>query len=144
VARRPRSGHVTLHLNSARGNLWRSSVVKDWQGGTDVEVPAMSIKEAWDRDAYFKIDIEGAEMEILETMIAAGKRCRGLVYEWSFDVDRSIPRFVAVRDGLRKMYPIVNHGKVNEEEPVWLPSWFPPLRLVWAGHPDKLKEMRKS
>jgi FkbM family methyltransferase len=140
VAKAPRSGKLTLHLNSARGNLWRSSVEREWQGGESVEVDAVGISTIWDSGSYWKMDVEGSEMAILETLLAKrAKPAAGLVFEWSFDVDRSIPRFVAVRDGLRERYDIVNHGKIAEDAPEWLPSWFPPARLVWCGPEGRLK-----
>jgi len=49
-----------------------------------------------------KMDIEGAEMPILEAL--AGEPVHRLVFEWSFDIDPSIERFWAVQATLEATY----------------------------------------
>jgi FkbM family methyltransferase len=71
------------------GNVWRNSIVKKWNN-KGIKVPCLNFE---DEAKYFdccKMDIEGAEMLILEN---TKKVFRKLVYEWSFDIDDSLPRF---------------------------------------------------
>ncbi|HSC14599.1 MAG TPA: FkbM family methyltransferase [Gammaproteobacteria bacterium] len=121
---------VRFHVNSARGNFWRNSTVKVWRGGYSIDVPAVHFSKALDGAHDVKMDIEGAEMPILEAMTERpGPR---LVFEWSFDIDRSVPRFRAVVEKLRSWYGSVTYGKFDETVPMWGESWFPPCRTVWC------------
>lgn len=140
LADEPNEGHITLHRNTARGNVWRSSVERSWQGGEDIEVPTIEMadvcEEGTERDwrkALLKMDIEGSEMAILEEFISHEVSFAAMVFEWTFDVDRSIPRFLRVIEGLRELYGDVRYGGFDETEPEWKPSWFPPCRLVYCS-----------
>lgn len=62
-----------------------------------------------------KLDIEGSEMEILENFDYYDRVDR-LVFEWSFDKDKSIKRFYNVIDKLNKYYTIKGHHRVNRDE----------------------------
>jgi FkbM family methyltransferase len=131
---------VTLHCNTARGNVWRNSIEREWRGGEDITVPAFNIKkvlEAVPADSYLKMDIEGTEMPILEWMLAnhrmTVRQLAGMVFEWSFDVDRSIARFTNVIDGLSELYDEVKNARIPDDAPAeWPPQWNPPCRVVWA------------
>lgn len=128
------SDHVremTLYVNGARGNFWRNSVVKPWRGGTQRTVPAAHWSTL-DMQRRFKIDIEGSEMPIIEDMIASGAFPPALVFEWSFDIDRSILRFQRAVAGLRKHYSNVVYPGFDETAIEWAPEWFPPCRTAWC------------
>jgi FkbM family methyltransferase len=121
---------LTLHQNSKNRNFWRNSVIHKWRGGTSVEVPAVYWKNAV-RDGWScKMDIEGSEMGVIEQM--SERKFNKLVFEWSFDIDGSIPRFVSAVGGLRGVYSNVVYAKFDESKPVWDKSWFPPCRTVWC------------
>lgn len=128
----PSKKYVAFSVNSANGNYWRSSTVHKWRGGELMSVRAehwtTAVKQGWD----VKMDIEGAEMPVLEAMVKAGQLPPRLVYEWSFDIDGSIPRFQGVVAGLRKAYKNVAYSRFDETVPVWGASWFPPCRTVWC------------
>lgn len=123
---------VTLHVNSARRNFWRNSIVKPWRGGHSVQVPAAHYLAALPAGWDVKMDIEGAEMPLLEqlTGVLGANLIGRLVFEWSFDIDKSIPRFSSVVERLRSIYGHVVYGKFDEREPLW--KWFPPCRTVWC------------
>ena len=55
-----------------------------------------------------------------------------MVFEWSFDIDASIPRFRAVAAKLLGHYGSVVYGKFDEAQPKWRGEWFPPCRTVWC------------
>jgi FkbM family methyltransferase len=72
------------------GNVWRNSIVKKWNN-KGIKVPCLNFdKEAMNFECC-KMDIEGAEMPILENSTRLFKK---MVYEWSFDIDASLPRFL--------------------------------------------------
>lgn len=121
---------VVLHCNVARGNVWRNSIERHWQGEADIVVPAVNVKTLWRSMRHVKMDIEGTEMPILEKVAKA--KVQSLVFEWSFDVDPSIPRFHAVIEKLRTVYDEVRYGGFDETADTWLPAWFPPCRMVWC------------
>lgn len=123
--------HAVLHLNSANGNYWRNSLVKTWRGGEDVSVPTVALASLPVAGFDCKMDIEGSEMPVLEAPNLP--TWRRLVFEWSFDVDPSIPRFGAVVKKLRSRYSDVRYPKFDETQPVWGTSWFPPCRTVWCS-----------
>jgi len=128
---------VTLHCNTARGNVWRNSIERNWKGGTDIEVPTVHAKRILSGDKWLKMDIEGTEMPILEWLFTGvGNKYlpAGMVFEWSFDVDPTIARFHGVVEQLESAYELVkgtNLGKIDEMD-AWPPAAFPPCRLVYA------------
>lgn len=131
-----RRKEVVLHCNVARGNVWRNSIERDWRGSEDIVVPTVPLKDVLaliGDNTWWKMDIEGTEMPILEHMLSHRVTWpRGMVYEWSFDVDPSLARFEAVAAGLANHYDNVTHGGYQDGYTTWQPAWFPPCRLVWA------------
>jgi FkbM family methyltransferase len=82
------------------GNVWRNSIVKKWNN-KGIKVPCLNFDvEAKNFDCC-KMDIEGAEMLILEN---TNKVFKKLVYEWSFDIDGSLNRFRKVVDNQKQIY----------------------------------------
>lgn len=123
---------ATLHRNTARGNVWRNSIERSWRGGTDIEVKCVNIEKIWKPNRFIKMDIEGSEMAILEG-VGSRVKVRGLVFEWSFDVDPSLQRFADVIANLETMYSKVTNGTVQESPTgQWLPEWFPPCKTVFC------------
>ena len=80
------------------------------------------------------MDIEGAEMLILEN---TNKVFKKLVYEWSFDIDGSLPRFWNIIEKQKNQYSdfkdIGNTGKFKTRDyDVWQKSWFPACANIFA------------
>lgn len=124
------SGQMTLHRNTARGNVWRNSLYKPWQGGSEIEVRCIPVSEVWDQSMHVKLDAEGAEMPILEQMMESPPV--RIVFEWSFDIDPSITRFNAVIAGLEERYGRVRYGKIPLGHDEWPSAWFPACKTVWC------------
>lgn len=111
---------------------WRNSIVKRW-GKLGLKVPAVRFDtEARGFDCC-KMDIEGAEMPILEaTEVLFGK----LVYEWSFDIDRSLTRLWRVLDRQQENYRLkaewkrIHYHHRDYEE--WQANWFPFCTTVFC------------
>jgi FkbM family methyltransferase len=72
--------------------VWRNSIVRKWND-KGIKVKCVNFdNEALEFDCC-KMDIEGAEMPILENTESKFKK---LVYEWRFDVDPSLSRLCNV------------------------------------------------
>jgi FkbM family methyltransferase len=123
-------GTANLHRNTARGNVWRNSLFKQWRGGDTIQVPTQPVTDYWLPGNCIKLDAEGAEMPILEAQ--ATQPVKKLVFEWSFDIDRSITRFNNVIEQLRNTYQDIHYSKFQEGHEEWPSSWFPPCRTVWC------------
>ena len=84
------------------GNVWRNSMFKNWNG-KGIKVDCLNFDETVPDDVCVKMDIEGAEMPILET---TNRKFKKIVFEWSFDIDRSLNRFRKVIDSMSADYNI--------------------------------------
>lgn len=120
-------GERSFFTNDAKGNVWRNSLLKQWRGGRTIQVPTVAVESVFD-GSHVKMDIEGSEFEILEQ--ADLSKIGDLVFEWSFDIDPSIPRFAAAIKRLRSEFRLVSYGKFDESQERWPGSWFPASRLV--------------
>jgi len=98
----------TLSVNGANGNVWRSSLLKNWRGGTDVVVPVESIEEHWTPDVCVKMDVEGSELNLLGGL--GSKRVQMLVFEYSFDILPDMAQFKELMEMLRATYEHVHGG----------------------------------
>jgi len=118
-----------IYLNIQKnGNTWRNSIVKNWNGGKK-KVDCINIETILNKNVCCKMDIEGAEMLILENLNVMPKK---MVYEWSFDIDDNIDRY---RNVLKKMinnYENVKHNSIKDEHKIWQKGWFPPCRNVYC------------
>jgi len=116
---------VTLFIGN-NNNVWRNSIVKKWNN-KGIKVPCLNFDEEALKFDCCKMDIEGAEMMILEN---TKKVFRKLVYEWSFDIDPSLPRFWSVVESQQLKYnnaqDIGNIAKFKSRDyDTWQNSWFP-------------------
>lgn len=112
--------------------VWRNSIVKKWNN-KGLKVPCLNFdKEAQGLDNC-KMDIEGAEMPILEN---AKKVFNKLVYEWSFDIDPSLERLWAVIDKQKRNYRVEAAWSTicytDKREVTWQKSWFPACTNVFC------------
>jgi FkbM family methyltransferase len=114
------------------GNVWRNSMYKNWNG-KGVKVDCVNFDESIPNGACVKIDIEGAEMPILES---TKRKFKKLVFEWSFDIDGSLPRFWNIIDKLKKDYQVAEIGNtakyVSRDYDLWQKSWFPACTNVFC------------
>jgi FkbM family methyltransferase len=122
---------VVLFIGN-NGNVWRNSIVKKWNN-KGIKVPCLNFEsEAKNMDCC-KMDIEGAEMLILEN---TNKVFKKLVYEWSFDIDPSLSRCWSLIESQAKHYNI-NYEKHrichdDKRESVWQKHWFPACTNVFC------------
>lgn len=105
------------------GNVWRNSIVKQWNN-KGIKVNCLNFeKESIDFDCC-KMDIEGAEMAILEN---TNKVFEKLVYEWSFDIDGSLNRFRNIIDTQKEIY---NKVEIQDKRYYELPDEHIPKRFI--------------
>ena len=118
-----------IYLNIQKnGNTWRNSIVKNWNGGKK-KVDCINIESILNKDVCCKMDIEGAEMLILENLNSIPKK---MVYEWSFDIDDNIDRYRSVLKKMIDNYENVKHNSIKQEHKIWQKGWFPPCRNVYC------------
>jgi FkbM family methyltransferase len=115
------------------GNVWRNSIVKKWNN-KGIKVPCVNFETEAKKFDCCKMDIEGAEMLILEN---TNKVFKKLVYEWSFDIDPSLTRFWKIIEKQNKQYSnlkdVGNTGRFKSRDyEVWQKSWFPACTNVFA------------
>jgi FkbM family methyltransferase len=84
------------------GNVWRNSIVKKWNN-KGIKVPCLNFESESINFDYCKMDIEGAEMLILENTKKVFKK---LVFEWSFDIDGNLNRFRNCINKLKNIYDV--------------------------------------
>jgi len=80
--------------------VWRNSLYKNW-GNQKFTVKCINFNDVIKQEHCVKMDIEGAEMPILESMTVMPKK---MVFEWSFDIDKSYNRYRKVIDRLKPYY----------------------------------------
>ncbi len=89
--------------------VWRNSIVKKWNN-KGIKVPCINFDEEAKKFDCCKMDIEGAEMLILEN---SNKIFDKLVYEWSLDIDRNINRLRTLIKKQESMYNrIIEDGSI--------------------------------
>lgn len=130
VTEREDAAELAFYRNTANGNLWRNSLHRKWRGGETIKVKTVPVGPYWKSTNCVKLDAEGIEMPILEKY--AEVRVKKLVFEWSFDIDVSIPRFEKAIATLKRTYPNVTYSGYAKGYTEWQASWFPACRTVWC------------
>lgn len=103
------------------GNFWRNSLIKNWNG-KGIQVECAKFDEVVQQGTNIKMDIEGAEMPIIESTNLKFKR---LIFEWSFDIDPDLTRYWNILERLKLSYSVNCPDYKNKGVSVWPKSWFP-------------------
>ena len=109
-------------------NVWRNSLYKNW-GNEKFTIDCVHYENVITKDSIVKMDIEGAEMAILESMQEFPKK---MVYEWSFDIDPSLTRYREILKKMKKRYKSIRGTEFNFDFVEWQKSWFPPCANVYC------------
>ena len=109
--------------------VWRNSLYKNW-GNQKFNVDCIHFSEVFKNTSdCCKMDIEGAEMDILEQMELMPNK---MVFEWSFDVDESLNRYRNLINKMNVKYNNVKSPKYNDDYVIWQKSWFTPCANVYC------------
>jgi len=113
-------------------NVWRNSIVKKWNN-KGIKVPCLKFDVEALKHTNCKMDIEGAEMPILERTVKIFDK---LVYEWSFDIDPSLERLWNLIDKQKKNYKIEAQWSdiryKTRQDLFWQSNWFPACTDVFC------------
>ncbi len=112
--------------------VWRNSLYKNWNG-KGIKIQCEKFDDVIPNDVCIKMDIEGAEMPIIEK---TNKVFNKFIFEWSFDIDQSLIRFWDVIDILKNKYDVKfeEHRTCYDDrrESIWQKSWFPACSNVFC------------
>lgn len=128
------SKHINLYLCQGSYNKYRHSIIPK-KGRQSVRVACVKISDLlkmFPTVNCIKMDIEGAEIDILENIDLDNLRqIQKLVFEYSFDIDPSIPRFLKIIERLKNVYNTVYYTKVKSDELEY--KYFPPCVNVYCS-----------
>ena len=115
---------MDLYLCNTPYNKYRHSVIKHKSTvkRKTVKVQCLDIKKVLSKHKdinAIKLDIEGAEMCILENVNFKKYKIDKLVFEWSFDFDPSLKRFKKMIRKLKKQFKVVYHIELLKSAKVW-------------------------
>jgi FkbM family methyltransferase len=125
----------TLDLYLCKGdyNKYRHTIFPK-RGRSTVKVQNTNIRKLLAEGKFngIKIDIEGAEIPILESLTEHDYTgIHKMVFEYSFDVDDSIPRFMNIIRKLSKVFTTVYYTKVKPDELHY--TYFPAMTIVYCS-----------
>lgn len=125
----------TLDLYVCRGdyNKYRHTIFKK-RGRPTITIEVHNFKEVLEKykPNGIKLDIEGAEIDILDSMEPDDwPECVNQVtFEYSFDIDPSIVRFKRIVDKLGAHFDIVHHRKIDWTKEKY--EYWPAAVMVYA------------
>ena len=104
-----------LYIANDEKNTWRHSLIKK-RGRKSIEINTLKYDDVIlkYKPTGIKIDIEGYEIQMLEQCDFSN--LRWLIVEYSFDCDKSIPRFLKIIERLRTFFKSVKYDKVKSNE----------------------------
>lgn len=125
---------IDLFLAKDKNNKYRHTLYKK-RGRIAVSVRHEDVRRVLRRwcPTAIKMDIEGSEIDILEYLTAEDYKRSGvkkMVFEYSFDIDRSIPRFLAIVDRLKKYFSNVHYKRVDPDEKEY--RYYPAMTIVYC------------
>ncbi|MFZ4671448.1 MAG: FkbM family methyltransferase [Flavobacterium sp.] len=125
---------IPLYICKGDYNKYRHTIYKK-RGRESITIKIQSILDVLREHKVdcIKMDIEGAEIDILELLKPEDYRnanIQKLVFEYSFDFDKSIPRFLKIVDTLKEYFRVVEFSKFKEGETVY--NYFPCMKMVYC------------
>jgi FkbM family methyltransferase len=131
-------GEAALFVCNGDKNKYRHTLATI-RGRESISVQVLPIQPLIDRVNAVKLDIEGSEIEILETCDFGA--VRKLVFEYHFDRCRSIPRFLAICERLRGMGFTVEARQMPDRETY---DFYPAATIVrcWQNDEDQAQNGR--
>lgn len=119
---------VNLWLHPTPYGLWRHTIHRRGKQTQAVVVPVIRISEALNGVDCVKLDIEGAELNILDE-ISDWQNVRKLVFEYHFDTDSSVARYRKIVARLAETFtvkaPAIKEGVEQY-------TWFPQAKVIYC------------
>jgi len=124
------SGNLDLYICKGDYNKYRHTIYKV-RGRETITIKVRNFKSILDefKPTGIKIDIEGAEIELLESVKEWPSYVTHIVFEYSFDFDKSIKRFKDIIDSLSKQFEVF-HNKFDETKETW--DFYPAAIIVYC------------
>ena len=121
---------IDLYLCKGEYNKYRHTIFKK-RGRQSIKINVRNFKKVLEefKPNGIKIDIEGAEIELLESIENWPSYVTHIAFEYSFDIDPSIARFKKIVDHLATQFQ-VQHRKVDWTLEKWL--YFPQAIIVYC------------
>jgi len=123
-------GTAPLFLCKTEYNKYRHSLHIS-KGRESVEVQTKMLSSMLDTIDCVKMDIEGAEIPLLEQYADKMPNVKKLVFEYTFDADSSIPRFRKIISQLRETFDVVHYTKFDETKQEKY-TFYPPCKIVYC------------
>lgn len=125
------SGDLQLYICKGDYNKYRHTIYKK-RGRESITIKVRNFKSILEefKPTGIKIDIEGAEIEILESMKEFPDFVTHIVFEYSFDFDKSIKRFKNIIESLSKQFEIF-HRAFDDTKETW--DFYPPAIIVYCN-----------
>jgi FkbM family methyltransferase len=128
------SGILDLYLCKGEYNKYRHTLYKK-RGRKSIKVRVLNFHDEMNiyKPYGIKMDIEGSEIAILESVKSSDWKkwnTQKIVFEYSFDIDNSIPRFMNIIKQLEKYWTVVYYTKVKETELEY--NYFPAMTIVYC------------
>lgn len=127
------NGEKELYLCKGEYNKSRHTLYPK-KNREHITVNTITIEELlklYPRINSIKMDIEGSEIDILEnTDFSLYPQIKKLVFEYSFDIDPSIPRFIEIINNLKNCFTTVHYTKVNPNDLEY--KYYPPCTNVFC------------
>ena len=120
---------MTMYVGN-NNQTWRNSLYKDW-GNEKFSVDCIHYEKVIKKDSFVKMDIEGAEMDILEDMKVFPEK---MVFEWSLDIDQRMLRYRNIVDKMKSHYENIKYNNGIYKLPDYeCPDWvFPKADNVYC------------
>jgi len=124
------NSNAKLYIAKSNTNHWRHTIIPV-RGRKTIDIMLIKFETLLQNINAIKMDIEGAEIEILEQVkIEDLKNINKMVIEWSYDKDRSIARFLSVVDKLKKVFKNVKYLKTKESDIMY--NYYPACDMIYC------------
>lgn len=133
VLAEPEGPLVELFVASSGRNLYRHTIIPTLRRQS-IPVPTVAFNDILDRyqPDGIKLDIEGAELAILDTCRFDG--VQKMAFEYHFNADRVVANLMARMERLRRWFDHVETRKMPANSPTW--DFYPDACIVscWNSH----------
>lgn len=124
-----KSDTIVLWLHTTDYGQWRHTIHRRSDKQIPVAVSALRISDLLPQFDCLKLDIEGAEIEMLET-IENWQGIKKLVFEYHFDTDSLVARYDAIVQKLSGQFDNIRAPKIKAGIEHY--TFYPPAKVVFC------------